>query len=91
MPAPLVVGLGAACDIATQEMDFDRAHIRRCAYASSEACLHFDAAGASLHSSSMGRRTSQYFTGNNQYSMDTASQLQQEAHALHACERCWGP
>lgn len=29
MPTPLVVGFGAACDIARQEMAADAAHIRR--------------------------------------------------------------
>ncbi|XP_047133065.1 cysteine desulfurase isoform X1 [Hydra vulgaris] len=29
LPAPLVVGLGAACDIARQEMEFDKKHIEK--------------------------------------------------------------
>uniref|UniRef100_A0ABM0MPE0 cysteine desulfurase n=1 Tax=Saccoglossus kowalevskii TaxID=10224 RepID=A0ABM0MPE0_SACKO len=29
LPAPLVVGLGAACDVAAQEMEYDSKHIKR--------------------------------------------------------------
>lgn len=31
VPAPLAVGLGAACDIAQREMEFDKQHITRLA------------------------------------------------------------
>ena len=29
LPAPLIVGLGAACEVAVDELEYDRAHVER--------------------------------------------------------------